>query len=218
MSNATCRRGAPKFHRETAAARRDLLIEATLRCLEAHGHEGSSIRRISARAGVSSGLISHHFHSKAALIAAAYDRLATRLQESLQRRVDEDNTSPRERLSGFFRASFEPDSLDPALFKVWLVFWGMIMHSPEMRAVHDSAYRRYRSILEKLLAQIARDNGARLRLRTAAIALSALLDGLWIELSLSPANFKPAEAIALCEDWVDALCGAETPHLLRKTK
>jgi hypothetical protein len=54
-----------------------------------------------------------------------------------------------------------------------------------------------------------------LKLRPAAIALTALLDGLWVELSLSAATFKPKEAIAICEDWVDALCGGAFPRLHR---
>ena len=44
--------------------------------------------------------------------------------------------------------------------------------------------------------------------------MSALLDGLWVELSLSPTTFKPREAIALCEDWVNALCNGAFPRLL----
>jgi len=35
------------------------LIEATLTCLKRHGFQGASIRKISAEAGVSVGLISH---------------------------------------------------------------------------------------------------------------------------------------------------------------
>jgi hypothetical protein len=60
------------------------------------------------------------------------------------------------------------------------------------------------------------DSGAAqpFRLRPAAIALSALLDGFWVELSLSPAIFKPREAIALCEDWVNALCDGGFPRLM----
>jgi hypothetical protein len=53
------------------------------------------------------------------------------------------------------------------------------------------------------------------KLRPAAIALSALLDGLWVALSLSSATFKPREAIALCEDWVNGLCRGAFPRLLR---
>jgi hypothetical protein len=98
---------------------------------------------------------------------------------------------------------------------VWLVFWSMVAHSPEIRAVHDRTYGKYRSILESLLGQlVASGEAPPFKLRPAAIALSALLDGLWVELSLSPATFKPREAVALCEDWVNALCNGGFPRLL----
>jgi TetR/AcrR family transcriptional regulator, transcriptional repressor of bet genes len=54
-----------------------------------------------------------------------------------------------------------------------------------------------------------------LKLRAAAIALTALLDGLWVELSLSSETFKPSEAIAICEDWVNALCAGAFPRMVR---
>jgi AcrR family transcriptional regulator len=210
------KRPGPKFHRETPAVRREALVEATLRCLKQHGHEGVSVRRISAAAGVSIGLINHHFPSKSGLVAVAYETLATSLQESLQSQADARAGSPRERLSGFFRASFGPELIDPALFNVWLVFWSMVAHSPEIREVHDRTYGKYRNLLETLLGQLAQTGTAPpFKLRPAAIALSALLDGLWVELSLSSSTFKPGEAIALCEDWVTALCNGAFPWLLR---
>jgi len=52
-------------------ARRRALVEATIECLKRFGHEGLSIRRISAQAKVSIGLINHHFPTKDALIAEA---------------------------------------------------------------------------------------------------------------------------------------------------
>jgi TetR/AcrR family transcriptional regulator, transcriptional repressor of bet genes len=39
---------------------------------------------------------------------------------------------------------------------------------------------------------------------TYAIALTALVDGLWLELVLDPATFGPDGAIALVEQAVDA--------------
>jgi AcrR family transcriptional regulator len=211
------KRAIPKFHRETPAVRREALVDATLRCLKAHGHEGVSVRRISAAAGVSIGLINHHFPSKSGLVAEAYETLALSLQDSIRKQAENRTASPRDRLSGFFRASFAPELLDPALFNVWLVFWSMVAHSPEIRAVHDRTYATYRSVLESLLAQLSQSSAAPpFKLRTAAIALSALLDGLWVELSLSPGTFKPREAIAVCEDWVTALCSGAFPRLMRK--
>ena len=207
------KRSVPKFHRKTPAVRREALVDATLRCLKQYGHEGVSVRRISAAAGVSIGLINHHFPSKS---AEAYETLALSLQDSTRRQAENRAVAPRARLSGFFRASFAPDILDPALFNVWLVFWSMVAHSPEIRAVHDRTYRKYRSMLESLLGQLSQSDAAPpFKLRPAGIALSALLDGLWVELSLSPGTFKPREAIALCEDWVSALCNGAFPRLLR---
>jgi TetR/AcrR family transcriptional regulator, transcriptional repressor of bet genes len=210
------KRHVPKFRRASPAVRRDALVAATLRCLKKYGHDGASVRRISAAAGVSIGLINHHFPSKSGLIAETYETLALSLQQSLQARAQNKAATPRKRLSDFFRASFAPDLLDPQLFNVWVVFWGMVAHSPEIRAVHDRTYGEYRSILERLLGELVRSGAApKLKLRPAAIALSALLDGLWVELSLSAKTFKPLEAIAICEDWVNALCAGAFPRILR---
>jgi TetR/AcrR family transcriptional repressor of bet genes len=210
------KKSTPKFHRETPAVRREALVEATLRCLKEYGHEGVSVRRISAAAGVSIGLINHHFPSKSGLVAEAYETLALSLQDSIRQQAENRAVSARDRLSGFFRASFAPEILDPALFNVWLVFWSMVAHSPEIRAVHDRTYGKYRAVLESLLGQLSQSDAApQFKLRQAGIALSALLDGLWVELSLSPKAFKAREAIAICEDWVMALCNGAFPRLLR---
>ncbi|HWX79693.1 MAG TPA: TetR family transcriptional regulator C-terminal domain-containing protein [Steroidobacteraceae bacterium] len=210
------KRHQPKFRRATPAVRREALVEATLRCLKKYGHGGVSVRRISAAAGVSIGLINHHFPNKASLIAETYETLALSLQESLRARAENRAASPRARLSDFFRASFAPELLDPQLFNVWVVFWSMVAHSPKIRAVHDRTYGKYRSILEALLGELVKSGAApALKLRSAAIALSALLDGLWVELSLSSVTFKPSEAIAICEDWVNALCSGAFPWMLR---
>jgi TetR/AcrR family transcriptional regulator, transcriptional repressor of bet genes len=211
------KRHVPKFRRAPPAVRREALIEATLSCLKKYGHEGVSVRRISAAAGVSIGLINHHFPNKSGLIAETYETLALSLQDELRCRAQNRSAAPRERLSGFFRASFAPELLDPQLFNVWVVFWSMVAHSREIREVHDRTYGKYRSMLESLLGELVKSGAApKLKLRSAAIALSALLDGLWVELSLSPETFKPREAIGICEDWVNALCAGAFPRILRE--
>lgn len=71
-------------------------------------------------------------------------------------------------------------------------------------AVHAEIYRDYREGLETLIAAVdskARDH------RLTAVALTALIDGLWLELSLGSAPFTPAEAALLAERWFDALLG-----------
>ncbi len=201
---------APKFRRASAAVRREDLVAATLACLQKFGHAGVSVRRISAEAGVTMGLINHHFGGIAGLVAAAYDSLATGFLGASRARALEGNASPAARLQAFFEASFSPAVVDPAVFRTWLVFWSLAAHSDEVRAVHDRTYADTRATLETLLQRLLREPTVpEFRLKQAAIGLAALIDGLWVELSLNATNFTAAAAVALCTDWVNALaCGA----------
>ena len=196
----------PKFRREPPEARREELVAATLQCLAKYGHDGVSVRKISAVAGVSMGLINHHFPGIDGLVAAAYDSLATRLLHASRRHALTTDGDPVARLHAYFAASFAPEALDPALFQTWLVFWSLVPHSPEMRMVHDRTYGETREVLEGLLASLKRVPGVPpFRVASAALGLNALMDGLWVELSLSRSNFAAEEAISLCDDWVHGL-------------
>jgi len=205
----------PKFRREPPEARREELITATLTCLKKFGSAGVSVRRISAEAGVSMGLINHHFAGIDHLVAAAYEALAQRLLAKSRSVALEKASEPVKCLHEFFVASFAPEVLDPALFRIWLVFWSLVPHSREMRAVRDRTSRETRALLETLLSRLRRLPGVpTFRLGSAAMGLSALMDGLWVELSLNPSSFPPPEAVELCDDWVHGLSVGSFPALL----
>ena len=204
----------PKFRRESPESRREELIAATLTCLKKFGHEGASVRRISAAAGVTMGLITHHFRSIDTLVAAAYEALAMDLLGSSRTIALQEEHEPLKCLHGYFAASFAPEAIDPALFRVWLVFWSLVPHSKAMRAVRDRTYAETRRTLESLLSALKQTPGVPpFKVTAAAIGLSALMDGLWLELSLDPASFKAAEAVSLCDDWVRALAAGALPGL-----
>jgi TetR/AcrR family transcriptional regulator, transcriptional repressor of bet genes len=203
----------PKFRRETSEQRQRTLIEATLRCLAEGSIDRLSVRTIAAEAGVSVGLINHHYSSKEALIAAAYRRAADDLLAGLAAAVEKAPGDPRQRLAAFFRDSFSPRVLDPKLLKMWTAFWTMADRSPEVQAVHEATYAEYRALLERLLADLAGDAGSGFDVRLAAIGLTALLDGLWLELCLNPKTFSPEEGVKLCEAWVEThLAGRLAKH------
>jgi TetR/AcrR family transcriptional repressor of bet genes len=205
----------PKFRRIARAERREALIAATLRCLRTYGHEGASVRRISAEAGVSMGLINHHFAGSASLIAAAYESLSVALIGATRRDVEAARgLSPIARLGRFFEASFTPEALDPGLFRIWLVFWSMAAHAPEIRAVHHRTSEQHRAVLEGLLGALRRTPGVPpFRVTPAAVGLAALMEGLWVDLSLNPASPTAAAAVSLCNDWVAALARGAFPGL-----
>ena len=204
----------PKFRREPPDARREELIAATLACLKKFGHEGVSVRRISAEAGVSMGLINHHFHGIDALLATAYESLAERLLSRSRDPALAIGGEPRKSLHAYFAAAFEPEALDPALFRIWLVFWSLVPHAPKLHAVRERTYAETRATLETLLARLKRVPGVpAFKVSSAAIGLSALMDGLWVELSLNPSSFAPSEAVSLCDDWIQGLAAGAFPAL-----
>lgn len=208
MKRARKKNGVPRFERKLPVARRKALIEATIESLKRHGHEGLSIRRISAQAEVSIGLINHHFPTKDALVAEAYRHFNSELVGGLRRAVEEAPPAPRERLRAFFEASFSPPNLDSDVLTVWVVFWGLYRHSKDIQRVQSETYHGYVDLLRGMLADLERVSGElRFNLRLAAIGLTAMIDGLWLEWCLDPDNFEPQEAVKLCEAWIDSLGG-----------
>ena len=203
-------RGAakPRYERQLPEQRRQELIDATIECLKRYGHEGLSMRAIAAQAGVSLGLINHHFPNKDELVAAAYRHFNSELVGWPQGGRAEAAAlapCPHARL---LPGLLSRPNLDPEALAVWVVFWGMYRHSPLIQGVHRESYQGYVQLLRDMLTELVADAGPRappVDLRLAAIGLTALLDGLWLEWCLEPASFRPAEAIGLCEAWVDNL-------------
>lgn len=181
-------------------ARRRELAEAAIAAIVAEGQQGASVRRIAARAGVSVGLINHHFASIDVLIAQAYAALYDRMLAGIRGAVATAGAAPQARISAFIAASFSPDLLAPELLNAFVVFWGMAQHAAPVQRVHQEKFGEYRAMLERDLAAAGAADP-----RRAALGLSALLDGLWLEWCLSPATFSVAEGVRLAEDWVARL-------------
>ena len=79
----------------------------------------------------------------------------------------------------------------------------------EMRRAHREEGRGYGDLPGLLVQDLLQGTGhSRVTARMATIGLTALLDGLWLEWCLDRRGFRPAEAIALCEDWVDRIVPA----------
>ncbi|WP_134583842.1 TetR/AcrR family transcriptional regulator, partial [Pseudomonas aeruginosa] len=77
-----------RFSRLEPEQRKALLIEATLACLKRHGFQGASVRKICTEAGVSVGLINHHYDGKDALVAEAYLAVTGRVMRLLRGAID----------------------------------------------------------------------------------------------------------------------------------
>ncbi len=194
----------PAFTRADPDQRRQSLIEACARVLARDGAAGVSVRAICAEAGVSPGLLRHYFAGVSEAIAETYRWVGQRIDAALAEAVAAAPHEPRARLIAYLAASFRPPIATPELLANYIAFWSLARSDAAVHAMRGKVYGDYRAELENLLAEYRPEME---ETRLTVIALTALIDGLWLELSLGEAPFTPDEAEALAARWLDALAG-----------
>lgn len=192
----------PAFTRADPDARRQSLIEATARVLAAKGAAGVSVRTICAEAGVSAGLLRHYFASVSEAIAATYRWTGTEIDRALEQAVAAAGPNPRARLIAYLAANFRAPIATPDLLASYVAFWSLTRSDPAVASVRAEVYGSFRQGLEGLLSAYRPELAD---VRVVAVALTALIDGLWLELSLGQAPFSAEEAETLAAQWLDAL-------------
>lgn len=190
------------FSREAADYRRQAMIEATAACLAARGVAGASVRAICTRAGVSPGLLRHYFEGIDHLIAETYRATSQRLSDTVAAAVAAAGEDRRARLIAYVTANFRPPVADPTLLSTWIAFWSLVKTDPEIAAIHRESYAAFRSDLESLLADCGMPSA---QTGAVAIALTALIDGLWLELSLDGTTFTADQASEMAIRALDML-------------
>lgn len=187
--------------------RRNELISAVLRSIIKNGHDGLSVRTVCQEAGVSAGLLTHHFPGKDALITEAYRTITRDIYAGIDEKLNAvpDATS-LDKLRLFIETSFTQPVLNQDFLKIWLVFWNLSQQNPEIATLRNNVSIRVMESLQELIeGTLAELSISGINSRLTSIGLSALMDGLWLEWSLNPETFTPEEATEICQCWVDSL-------------
>src|SRR5262245_3268692 len=204
--------GRRKFRREGGGRRRQDLIEATLDCVAERGLEGATVRAIALRAGVTAGLIRHYFPGKEELLQEAYATILGRMTEQAKAAPGMDQADPRSRLAAFVEANLGPPVMDARVFSLWAGFIGRVYADPTLGAAHREGYLGFRDELETLVADVLKGSDRttdKAQLRRHAIAINAILDGLWIEGCLAPDMFERGELAEIGIVSVEAVLGLD---------
>lgn len=186
------------------------LIQATLDCIAEQGAHAATVRQIARRAGVSPGLIRHHFQTKEHMIEEAYRATMAGMTALSREARDSAAGQPRERLRRYVAASLSPPVRDARRLTLWASFIAMIRLNPSMEAIHRETYLDYRQDIEALLAEVLSDAGRHAdagECRLMAIKINAVIDGLWLEGSLDPGAFAEGELVAAGLESVAAILG-----------
>ncbi|WP_447590671.1 transcriptional regulator BetI [Aquipseudomonas campi] len=178
--------------------RRKAIVEATMRCIKRFGHSGSTIERICAEAGISVGLIGHHFSSKEELMLSTYQELTNQLREETRKFLEIKGGSAEDRLLAIIRSSFRGKIFNEFILTTWLGFWGAAVSSEQLRALNKKLYSDYRKELEAMFKAVATEKAIALDARTGALTITALIDGFWLEWALDHKAFSAKKAEKCC--------------------
>jgi TetR/AcrR family transcriptional regulator, transcriptional repressor of bet genes len=198
------------FRREGEDIRRTELVQATLSCIAQLGMERTTVREIAIKAGVTPGLIRHYFTSKDDLVLAAYIDYVGRLSEQSREAVANAIEEPTARLSTFIAANLSVPIVDRTNLSLWAGFIEAVRFSKGMAEVHRDGYMDYRNDAETLISNALKAQRrivTKPLLRRYGIALNAIIDGLWLEGSISPEEFQPGELAQIGIDLASALLG-----------
>ncbi len=201
-----------KFRREGEERRRQDLIDATLDCIADHGLQGATVRAIALRAGVTAGLIRHYFPGKEDLLQAAYANVMGRMTELAKTALATVDEEPRLRLAAFVEASLVPPVVDARSFSLWANFIGRASSDAALGAAHRAGYLGFRDEVEALVAEVLAGAGRPAgiaELRRQAIAINAVIDGLWLEGCLASEMFSTGELAEIGIDSVEAMLGVK---------
>ncbi|WP_370231519.1 TetR/AcrR family transcriptional regulator [Cognatishimia sp.] len=188
-------------------ARRQSLIDSTLRVIAREGVAAATVRTISREANVTQGLIRYYFQSKDDLIIAAYEDYMDRMLK-ISGRATKGADTAKCRLIRYVEASLTAPVSNRQQAATWAGFFQILLHDGHLLKQHAKTYHDLRQQTKTLMADVFEEEGrakSDSELRRLSIAGRALLDGLWIEGGAIGDSFHPGELLRVGLEGLGAL-------------
>lgn len=185
-------------------ARRRDVSEAVWEVLAAQGFGGLTLRAVAAHMGASTGLLTHYFPSKKALMRHALE-------------VAQEHTQGRERppaegagLPGLRAALLHVLPTTPemaAMNRVWVSFWDAALGDDELAAAELRRYERWRGMLRPHVEAAVRLGQLPAGADPDGVVATAagFAHGLVVQALFDPARFPPERQTKLVDDFIALL-------------
>lgn len=190
-----------RFTRLSSEDRRAQLIDVGLACLAEGGILHFTVDRICKAAGVSRGLVLHHFGSMAEMLTAVYAHLYRDTVPDLAA------LPPEARLEALIEGVFAPKAFSRDTLAAWLALWGQIAVTPDLQAEHQRQYQVYLAQVGDAIAALAAARGRTMDARRLAVSLICLIDGLCLQQCMDPEAIGPEAAKKACRDFLAPYLG-----------
>ncbi|WP_315924706.1 transcriptional regulator BetI [Mesorhizobium sp. SP-1A] len=190
------------------------LIEATIDSLAKRGYSGTTMADVADGAGLSRGIVNFHFESKEKLLVATlqhmYDEYSAHWRTALAKAGDD----PARRLQALVAADFDRSICNKRKLAAWCAFWGEAKTRPTYQALSGARDADYQNTILDLCRLLKQDAGYAYDPQAIALALSALLEGLWLRLMMGAENVSRESALQAANEFLKSVfpahCAGET--------
>ncbi|RWA67213.1 transcriptional regulator BetI [Mesorhizobium sp.] len=185
LSESARKDDAEKRGRKASKEVRQLqLIEATIDSLAKRGYAETTMADVADGAGLSRGIVNFHFESKEKLLVATlqymYDEYSAHWRAALQKAGDD----PARQLQALVWADFDRSICNKRKLAAWCAFWGEAKSRPTYQALSSSRDTYYQQVFIDLCTTLKQSGGYAYEPQVMALALSAVLEGLWLRLMM----------------------------------
>ena len=170
--------------------RRLEVAQAAWRVIVREGLDRTSMRAVAQELGASTGVVTHYFRDKEALILFALERVFENTLAAMQAKAQE--RQGLERLEQMLLMALPLEGSDQADWKVWVAFLCYSIGRKHLVQEHQKRYAVLRQMLAQVLAdlQAAKLIRAELDVMLEANALIALVDGIGTGFVICPEQFS----------------------------
>lgn len=177
--------------------RRRELRRAAFEVLQKEGMAGATLEKVATHAGASKGIVLHYFANKQELFEHAMREANTSLKEAVVERLNRART-PLERLEAIIEANFEERFFQPSVCHAWLSLCAEVPREPQLARIQTIIHARMRSNLLSALTHILPASEC----EAVALAITSLIDGLWLRLGLQSEGLTREMALAQMRDYL----------------
>jgi TetR/AcrR family transcriptional repressor of bet genes len=175
--------------------RRGQLIQATIRCVADRGLADTTIATVAQEAGLSQGIVNLHFRGKEGLLTETLRYLADEYRNACREAAAAAEISPVDGLLAMVELDFRRTICARDKLAVWFAFWGERRFRPTYRRICAERDRSYDDMVRVMCAKLC-EGGNYPDVDPALVAdgLSALSDGLWLDLLVRPESMSRERA------------------------
>jgi AcrR family transcriptional regulator len=183
---------------KTDHLRKPEIVAAAAEVLYERGLFDTRVGDIAERAGTSAGTIIYYFESKDRLLEEAVDHTDQQFYARVSAGLEEHETAAAKLVHLVEETSRGPGGLTD--WTLWMEIWVRVRRSPELRASYPRLDRRQRDLIAEIVreGQAAGEFDSDVDPDDVSLALSALMDGLGVQVTLGQPDVTRERMIERC--------------------